>query len=61
MIMLGEETSNLEDMLAKTANYFEEEVDEATTDSDKTIVVIESIGNSEGYTDKLETVITKRK
>lgn len=30
MIMLGEETGNLEDMLAKTANYFEEEVDEAT-------------------------------
>ena len=30
MVMLGEETGNLEDMLSKTANYFEEEVDEAT-------------------------------
>ena len=30
MIMLGEETGNLEDMLSKTAEFFEEEVDEAT-------------------------------
>lgn len=30
MVMLGEETGNLEDMLANTANYFEEEVDEET-------------------------------
>ena len=30
MIMLGEETGNLEDMLAKTAEFYEEEVDEAT-------------------------------
>ncbi|NLJ90368.1 MAG: type II secretion system F family protein [Clostridiales bacterium] len=30
MLMLGEETGNLEDMLSKTANYFEEEVDDAT-------------------------------
>ena len=42
--------------LAERIGFFK-----ATTDSDKTIVTIESIGNSEGYTDKLETVITKRK
>ena len=30
MVMLGEESGNLEEMLGKTANYFEEEVDEAT-------------------------------
>lgn len=42
--------------LAERIGFFE-----ATTNSDKTIVTIESIGNSEGYTDKLETVITKRK
>ena len=42
--------------LAERIGFFE-----ATTDSDKTNVTIESIGNSEGYTDKLETVITKRK
>ena len=30
MVMLGEETGNLEDMLSKTADYFEEEVDDAT-------------------------------
>ena len=30
MVMLGEETGNIEDMLSKTASYFEEEVDDAT-------------------------------
>lgn len=34
---------------------------EAKKDSDKTNITIESIENSEGYTDKLETVITQRK
>lgn len=42
--------------LAERIGFFE-----AKKDVDKTIVTIESIENSEGYTDKLETVITQRK